>query len=203
MWKECGRTCGRSYGRKRAHVLGTFSQLAKYTMTVKMGVSNLLVSCIVTNLVAQGTRANIKLELNMVDISGIDMIVDGKPAHQARLPQPDYGDYYNYYGKTTLIDRSKMITLRCITKPDQAWIRWFYDKQWISPNATNGRDLTLLATPKDHGEGVKCEANSGRKKVQSKLLMLNFAFDVALEDVRQHQGFFSIIVSGNPNFDGT
>ena len=95
-------------------------------MTVKMGVSNLVVSCIVTNLVAQGTRAHAKIELNMVDISRIDMIVDGKPAHHSKCCQ-DYGYYYKYYGKATLINRSKMITLRCVTKPDQARVRWFYD----------------------------------------------------------------------------
>ena len=196
-------------------MVGGFGRSANYVMKVKMGASNLVVTCIVTNLVAQGTRAHVKLELDMAEISGIDWIVDGKPGNsgtKAAAPWLDLDRYYGHILQTTLHTnlsnasddpRSKMITLRCMTRPNQARVRWFYDGQWFLPNATNGRDLTFRATPKDHDKGVQCEATSGREKALSKELKLEFAFDVAVEDVRQHGSDFLITVSGNTDFTVT
>ena len=158
--------------------------------------SNLIVACIVTNLVAQGTRAHVKLVLSTTEISGIDLLVDGR----RETEEVDLGE-----------DRARMITLRCNTTPKQARVRWRHNDRWISPNTTYGHDFTFLATPKDHGKKAKCEADSGierlwwraRARATSENFYLRFEFPTSVEDFRQEDGVFFITVSGNPSRSGT
>ena len=162
----------------------------KYTVMVTTLRANLDFTCIVTNLVANGTRAHLKIEINNPRVENMVAIVDGKNSPGFYL-MVDLGN-----------DISKVIVLRCETMPKQARIRWWWLDRWLLPNMANGSDISIFVTKEHHRENVKCEANSGGSRTVG-AQSFRMAYPNSIQGAWQEGRIYMIAVSGNPSFRGT